>query len=96
MKKGADYLKSTGMFYLIVCKIRTLISTPGTRFPRAVRPRRSLRLRGRRWTRFSKQESRTFRSNQLECFIEKNCRQTGVSSNLSIVWRIRMVSSKPR
>ncbi|WP_144526495.1 hypothetical protein [Peribacillus simplex] len=53
--------------------ITTLISSSGTRFPRAVRepPRRFAPVGSPLDSHFP-QESRAFRSNQLECFLKKS------------------------
>jgi len=73
------------LFYNCRRLLITLLSTPGTRFPRAVRepPRRSWRLWGLPWTRFSRRSLVPSVQNQLESFsINKNYRQHRVRNGL--------------
>ncbi|PRS37362.1 hypothetical protein C6W19_12915 [Bacillus sp. RJGP41] len=60
--------------FLRVSTIETLISTPGTRFPRAVGEPPRLAPAGSPLDTLFPQESRTFRFNQLVFFLKAYCR----------------------
>jgi hypothetical protein len=78
-----------------VCKTRTLISTPGTRFPRAVRePPRRFAPAGSPLAKLFPQESRTFRSNQLELLKFKSLYSINVKVSLYFIIRFIFVASR--